>query len=224
MELARYIIVVAGGRGTRMGSDTPKQFLPLAGSIVLMHTLERMAAAEPQAQLILALPHNQQEEWKRLCEKYHYTRQHRIVDGGATRFETVSNALQYVPNNAIVAIHDGVRPLVSIGVIRQAFATAIEKGSAIPVVPVVDSLRHIDGETSHAVERSAYRAVQTPQAFNSTLLKAAYDTPYRNEFTDDASVYEAAGHHINLIDGNSENIKITIPQDIILAEYLLSHC
>ncbi len=223
MEQARYIIIVAGGRGTRMGSDLPKQFLPLAGSIVLMHTMERMVAAEPEAQLILALPHDQQEEWSKLCEQYHYTREHRVVDGGATRFDTVCNALRLVPNDVIVAIHDGVRPLVSIEVIRQAFATAMEKGSAIPVMPVVESLRHVEGENSHAVERSAYRAVQTPQVFNSTHLKAAYSTPYRSEFTDDASVYEAAGHSIHLIDGNSENIKITIPQDIVLAEYLLSH-
>lgn len=223
MEKSRYIIVVAGGRGTRMGSETPKQFLPLSGRIVLMHTLDRMAAAEQDATLILALPHDQQEEWQRLCYEYNYTRPHLLVDGGSTRFHTVSNALQLVPDNAIVAIHDGVRPLVSVKVIRQAFATAATTGAAIPVIPVVDSLRHIEGDTSHAVERSAYRAVQTPQVFDSTRLKAAYSLPYRSEFTDDASVYESAGHNITLIEGNSENIKITIPQDIILAEYLLSH-
>ena len=222
MNRKRYIIIVAGGRGTRMGGDTPKQFLPLAGRIVLMHTLDRMAAAEPQATLILALPHDQQEEWKRLCCQYNFTLAHHVVDGGETRFHTVSNALRLVPDNALVAIHDGVRPLVSIKVVREAFTTAGEQGSAIPVMPVVESLRQVYGNTSHAVERSVYRAVQTPQVFDSTHLKAAYAQPYRNEYTDDASVFEAAGHHITLIDGNSENIKITIRQDIVLAEYLLN--
>lgn len=223
MKQNKYIIIVAGGRGTRMGGDTPKQFLPLAGSIVLMHTLNRMSAAEPHATLILALPHDQQEEWKRLCKQYDYTQPHHIVDGGETRFHTVNNALQLVPDGAWVAIHDGVRPLVSIDVVRNAFVTAAKYGSAIPVMPVVESLRRIDQNNSYAVERSAYRAVQTPQVFDSTLLKAAYSLPYRSEFTDDASVYEAAGHRITLVDGNSENIKITIRQDIVLAEYLLSN-
>lgn len=220
--MRKYIIVVAGGRGTRMGGDTPKQFLPLAGSTVLMHTLERMAVAEPEAVLILALPHDQQEEWQRLCRVYNYTRPHAVTDGGDTRFRTVCNALALVPDNALVAIHDGVRPLVSVDVVRRAFATADTAGAAIPVMPVVESLRQVVGDASHAVERSAFRAVQTPQVFDSTLLKRAYDVPYRDEFTDDASVYEASGHSVCLIDGNRENIKITIPQDIALAEIILS--
>lgn len=222
MQKKKYIIVVAGGRGTRMGGDVPKQFLPIAGSTVLMHTLERMAAAEPEATLILALPHDQQAEWARLCKQYDYTRPHIVTDGGDTRFHTVSNALALVPNEALVAIHDGVRPLVSVDVVRQAFATAATMGSAIPVMPVVESLRQVEGSTSHAVERSAFRAVQTPQVFHSTLLKGAYSVPFRPDFTDDASVAEAAGHNITLIDGNRENIKITIPQDIALAEIILS--
>lgn len=224
MEKSRYIIVVAGGRGTRMGSDIPKQFLPLSNSVVLMHTLERMATAEPHATLILALPHDQQPEWRLLCDKYDYTRHHIVVDGGETRFHTVCNALRCVPENALVAIHDGVRPLVSVEVVQQAFRTAAVCGSAIPVMPVVESLRRVCDGMSQAVERSAFRAVQTPQVFDSTQLKAAYALPYRSEYTDDASVYEAAGHSVTLIDGNSENIKITIPQDIVLAEYLISNC
>ncbi len=217
-----YIIVVAGGRGTRMGGDIPKQFLPLAGSTVLMHTLERMATAMPQATLILALPQDQQEEWQRLCHTYNYTRPHRVVDGGESRFHTVSNALAYVPNGAVVAIHDGVRPLVSEEVVCNAFATARRHGSAIPTMPVVESLRMIKGNASQAVDRNLFRSVQTPQVFDSTLLKAAYATPYCSEFTDDASVYERAGHSVTLIEGNKENIKITIPQDIALAEIILS--
>ena len=218
----KYIIVVAGGRGTRMGGDVPKQFLPLAGKRVLMHTLERMAEAIPDAVLVLALPHDQQDEWKRLCNTYGYMRRHRVVDGGETRFHTVTNALALVPEGALVAIHDGVRPLVSVDVVREAFAVAERCGAAIPVMPVVESLRCVEGEHSRAVDRSAYRAVQTPQVFDATQLKAAYSKPYSPEFTDDASVYEAYGYSVTLIDGNRENIKITIPQDIALAEIILS--
>ncbi len=219
----KYIIVVAGGRGTRMGGDTPKQFLPLAGSTVLMLTLDRMAQAVPDAGLIVALPHDQQAEWKKLCKQYGYTRQHITVDGGETRFHSVRNALKLVPDNSLVAIHDGVRPLVSIAVVRQAFCTASSKGAAIPVMPVTESLRYTDDRhRSHAVERSRYRAVQTPQAFNAAMLKQAYAAPYRPEYTDDASVFEASGRAVTLIDGNRENIKITVPQDIALAEIILS--
>lgn len=222
MTTEKYIIVVAGGRGTRMGSDVPKQFLPLAGKTVLMHTLDRMALAEPQASLILALPHDQQAQWRALCEAYGYTRPHRLVDGGETRFHTVANALSLVPEGALVAIHDGVRPLVAVDVVQHAFEVASCDGAAIPVMPVVESLRRVEGEGSCAVERSLYRTVQTPQVFLSTALKRAYDVPYRKEFTDDASVYEASGLSVSLIEGNKENIKITIPQDIVLADYLLS--
>ncbi len=206
-----------------MGGDTPKQFLPLAGSTVLMLTLDRMAQAVPDAGLIVALPHDQQAEWKKLCKQYGYTRQHITVDGGETRFHSVRNALKLVPDNSLVAIHDGVRPLVSIAVVRQAFCTASSKGAAIPVMPVTESLRYTDDRhRSHAVERSRYRAVQTPQAFNAAMLKQAYAAPYRPEYTDDASVFEASGRAVTLIDGNRENIKITVPQDIALAEIILS--
>lgn len=222
MGMAEYIIVVAGGRGMRMGADVPKQFLPLAGSTVLMHTLDRMAHAMPQATLILALPHDQQAQWQALCTQYNYNRPHLLVDGGETRFHTVTNALALVPDGALVAIHDGVRPLVAIDVVQRAFAVAQSEGAAIPVMPIVESLRKVEGELSCAVERSDYRSVQTPQIFASTALKAAYNVSYRPEFTDDASVYEAAGGRITLIEGNKENIKITIRQDIVLAEYLLS--
>lgn len=222
MSAERYIIVVAGGRGMRMGGDLPKQFLPLGDSVVLMCTLDRMAEAVPDATLILALPHDQQPVWQELCHEYHYERPHTVVDGGETRFHTVSNALELVPDGALVAVHDGVRPLVSVEVVQQAFATAALSGSAIPVVPVVDSLRRVEGDVSQSVERSLYRAVQTPQVFDSTRLKRAYAQPYTERFTDDASVYEAVGYTVALIEGNRENIKLTVPQDIALANIILS--
>ena len=222
MSIDKYIIVVAGGRGLRMGGDLPKQFMPLGDRTVLMCTLDRMAEAVPEAKLILALPHDQQPVWQELCRAYRYERPVQVVDGGETRFHTVSNALALIPEGALVAVHDGVRPLVSVEVVQQAFATAALSGSAIPVIAVVDSLRRVEGDVSQAVERSLYRAVQTPQVFDSTRLKMAYTRPYNAQFTDDASVYEAAGYSVALIEGNRENIKLTVPQDIALAQIILS--
>lgn len=219
----KYIVIVAGGRGTRMGGGTPKQFLPLCHKPVLMHTIERMAAAEPQARLVVVLPADQCEEWHRLCREHGYNREHTVVEGGCDRFHSVLNALQLVPDGVLVAIHDGVRPLVSESVVRESFATAARYGAAIPVMPVTESLREVEPDNrSHAVERGRYRNVQTPQTFASTPLKRAYEAPCRPEFTDDASVYEAAGHEVTLIEGNRENIKITYRQDLALAAILLS--
>lgn len=219
----KYIVIVAGGRGSRMGSDIPKQFLTLCHKPILMHTIERLATAEPQARLIVVLPGNQCDEWHRLCQKHSFHLSHVVVEGGCDRFHSVLNALHHVPDGVLVAIHDGVRPLVSESVVREAFVTAERCGAAIPVMPVTESLREIcSDKLSHAVERSRFRCVQTPQTFASTLLKKAYELPYRPEFTDDASVYEAAGHEVTLIDGNRENIKITFRQDLLLAEILLS--
>ncbi len=221
--MEQYIIVVAGGRGTRMGGDTPKQFLPLAGSTVLMQTLDCMAVAMPDATLIVALPCDLHAEWRSLCRKYNYTRRHIVTEGGESRFHTVKNALAVVPDHALVGIHDGVRPLVSASVVQQAFATAQSMGCAIPVMPITESIRCVDENASYAVDRSRYKSVQTPQVFDSTLLKQAYDNAYRPDFTDDASVFEAAGNKIVLIEGNRDNIKITFPRDIFLAEFILSH-
>ena len=222
-SMDKYIVIVAGGRGTRIGGDIPKQFMPLCRKPVLMHTIERMAAAEPQARLIVVLPADQCEQWHRLCREHGYCREHLVVEGGCDRFHSVLNALHHVPDGVLVAIHDGVRPLVSGSVVRQAFATAARCGAAIPVAPVTESLREVEADgSSHAVERIRYRNVQTPQTFASTPLKRAYEAPCRPEFTDDASVFEAAGHEVTLIEGNRENIKITFRQDLALAEMLLS--
>lgn len=219
-----YAIIVAGGRGSRMGSELPKQFLPIGGKPVLMHTLEAFYNYNAQVQLILALPVDQQTYWAQLCSEHHFTIPHQVVDGGETRFHSVLHALSFVEGDGLVAVHDGVRPFVHPDTIDRCFASAFEHGAAIPVVDVVDSMRKVSGETSKAVSRADYRLVQTPQVFDITLLKNAYRQPYQPSFTDDASVVEAFGHDIALTAGNRENIKITTPFDLIIAEALLASC
>lgn len=219
-----YAIIVAGGRGSRMGSELPKQFLPIGGKPVLMHTLEAFYNYNAQVQLILALPVDQQTYWAQLCSEHHFTIPHQVVDGGETRFHSVLHALSFVEGDGLVAVHDGVRPFVHPDTIDRCFASAFEHGATIPVVDVVDSMREVSGETSKAVSRADYRLVQTPQVFDITLLKNAYRQPYQPSFTDDASVVEAFGHDIALTAGNRENIKITTPFDLIIAEALLASC
>ena len=219
-----YAIIVAGGRGSRMGSELPKQFLPIGGKPVLMHTLEAFYNYNAQVQLILVLPVDQQTYWAQLCSEHHFTIPHQVVDGGETRFHSVLHALSFVEGDGLVAVHDGVRPFVHPDTIDRCFASAFEHGAAIPVVDVVDSMCKVSGETSKTVSRADYRLVQTPQVFDITLLKNAYRQPYQPSFTDDASVVEAFGHDIALTAGNRENIKITTPFDLIIAEALLASC
>lgn len=219
-----YAIIVAGGRGSRMGSELPKQFLPIGGKPVLMHTLEAFYNYDAQVQLILALPADQQAYWAQLCTEHHFTIPHQVVNGGETRFHSVLQALALVEGEGLVAVHDGVRPFVHPDTIDRCFASAFEHGAAIPVVDVVDSIREVSDETSKAVPRANYRLVQTPQVFDIALLKDAYCQPYQPSFTDDASVVEAFGHNIALTVGNRENIKITTPFDLIIAEALLASC
>ena len=221
-------IIVAGGKGLRMGADLPKQFLPIGGRPVLMHTLEAFERAIPGIQLVLVLPADQQDFWRDLCEKHHFTLSHTIATGGETRFHSVKNGASVLCADAqrieIVAVHDGVRPFVSVDVIRRCFDAAREHGAAVPVVPVVETLRQISPPSSFTVDRSLFRLVQTPQTFQLPLLLKAYEQPYRDTFTDDASVVEALGHPITLIEGNRENIKITTPFDLTIAEALLAKC
>ncbi len=221
--MKRYAIIVAGGKGLRMGHDTPKQFLVVAGRPVLAHTLACFHRFDPEMDIILVLPAEQQAYWQELCQRYNISIPHRIASGGETRFHSVRNGLSLVDTDGIVAIHDGVRPLVSPEVIAQCFATAEEKGGAIPTLPSTDSLRQLlpDG-TSQAVNRAEFVAVQTPQTFQVKEIKLAYEQPYRDTFTDDASVYEAAGYSPMLVEGNRENLKITLPADLLLAEILLT--
>ncbi len=216
-----YVIIVAGGKGLRMGGDVPKQFQLLGYQPVLMHTLQRFADDCKDLQIILVLPQEQIEYWSDLGEKYHFGVEHWIVAGGETRFHSVQSGLAQIPDDAegVVAVHDGVRPLVSREVIEKCFEEARRKKAVVPVVPVVESLRHVsDG----AVPRADYRLVQTPQTFDIQLLKQAYRQPFSKDFTDDASVVEAFGHPITMVEGNRENIKLTTPFDLKIAEAIIN--
>ena len=218
-----YIIIVAGGKGLRMGSDIPKQFLPIGGKPVLMRTLERFREYSDDIQIILVLPEAQQEYWHQLCDEYHFDVEYTLANGGQTRFHSVQNGLAKVPDDAqgVVGVHDGVRPFPSIEVIKNCYKTARTAKAVIPVIPVVETVRHLDGDSSMTVPRDEYRLVQTPQTFDIQLLKAANKQPYNDGFTDDASVVEAFGHKITLVEGNRENIKITTPYDLKIAEVLI---
>lgn len=224
-----YIIIVAGGKGLRMGSDIPKQFLPIGGKPVLMRTLERFRAYSADLQIILVLPEAQQDYWQKLCEDYHFDVNYQLANGGQTRFHSVQNGLALVPDDAegVVGVHDGVRPFPSIEVIRNCYETARTAKAVIPVIPVVETVRQLfsngqqDLRTSKTVPRDEYRLVQTPQTFDIQLLKAANRQPYNDGFTDDASVVESYGHAITLVEGNRENIKITTPYDLKIAEVLI---
>ncbi len=228
--MSDFCIVVAGGRGLRMGADLPKQFLPIGGRPVLMHTLEAFKRALPDLQIVLVLPRDQQAFWHELCDEHAFTLPHSIADGGATRFHSVLSGLRSIAvmpsaatqdGEAVVAVHDGVRPFVTPEVIRQCFATARACGTAVPVVPVVETLRELQADGSVTRDRSRFRLVQTPQTFRLRLLMQAYEQPFTDAFTDDASVVEALGHPITLVEGNRENIKITTPFDLTIAESLL---
>jgi len=218
-----YVIIVAGGKGLRMGSDIPKQFLPIGGKPVLMRTMERFRDYSPALQIILVLPKLQQNYWIKLCQKHNFTVAYQLADGGETRFHSVQHGLALIPDIAegVVGVHDGVRPFPSIDVIKNCYETARTKKAVIPVIPVVETVRHLEGETSVTVPRNEYRLVQTPQCFDIQLLKAANRQPYNDGFTDDASVVEAFGFAITLVEGNRENIKITTPYDLKIAEVLI---
>ena len=228
-----YIIIVAGGKGLRMGSDIPKQFLPIGGKPVLMRTLERFREYSKDIQIILVLPESQQEYWHQLCDEYHFDVEYTLANGGQTRFHSVQNGLAKVPDDAqgVVGVHDGVRPFPSIEVIKNCYETARTTKAVIPVIPVVETVRQLidsdsqlsilNSQLSKTVPRDHYRLVQTPQTFDIQLLKAANRQPYNDGFTDDASVVEAFGHKITLVEGNRENIKITTPYDLKIAEVLI---
>lgn len=219
-----YAIIVAGGKGLRMGADIPKQFLEVGGKPILMHTIQRFADYDAKMQIILVLPHEQQDYWRQLCSQYGFTVPHIIVDGGDTRFQSCKNGIMAIPGDVtegVVGIHDGVRPFVSAEVIERCYETAREEYAAIPVMPVVDTLRFVDRHGGGKnVYRGDYRIVQTPQAFDLSLIRQAYAQPYSESFTDDASVVESLGCSVRMVEGNRENIKITTQFDLKVAQLL----
>ncbi len=219
----KYVIIVAGGRGLRMGSELPKQFLLLGGKPVLMHTIDAFYRYDADIQVVLVLPRDHQDYWKSLCSSYHFEIPHRIVDGGETRFHSVRNGLQVIGGTGLVGVHDGVRPFVSKEVIERCYLEAEQKQAVIPVVEVVETVRHLQGDESSTVPRNEYRLVQTPQVFSVPLLKKAYLQPYSPSFTDDASVVESFGEKVFLTEGNRENIKITTPFDLIIGKAWVEH-
>ena len=218
--MKKYIIIVAGGKGLRMGGDIPKQFLPVCGKPVLMRTLEAFHAYDASMCLILVLPVSQQAYWKQLCEEYQFELVHEIANGGDTRFHSVKNGLALVEEDGLVGVHDGVRPFVSQEVITRCYEEAVSLKAVIPVIGVVETVRHLIGEGSETVPRDQYKLVQTPQVFDVALLRRAYQQEYTDLFTDDASAVEALGEKVYLVEGNRENIKLTTPFDLKLAELL----
>ena len=214
------IIITAGGIGKRMGASIPKQFLLLSGRPILMRTLERLYEFSLEAQFIITLPEEWKEEWKRLCTKHHCEIKHEVISGGKERFNSVKNALDHCIGNTVM-IHDGVRPLVSKDCFKRAIESMKSHVASIPFLAISESMRKLDGTLNRAVNRDDFLIIQTPQCFHLKELKAAYDQNYSNQFTDDASVMEAAGHAIHLFEGNPENVKITQAKDIELAEFYL---
>lgn len=218
-----YVIITAGGSGVRMNSPLPKQFLELRGKPILLHSISVFLRYAPQINVILVLPQGQQEFWKGLCRKHNFFPTIDVVDGGPTRFHSVKNGLKKVPDNALVAIHDGVRPLVSLQTIQQAFHIAQRFGNAIPAIGINESVRQVEGAFSKIISRDKMRIIQTPQCFQAAKIKDAYNVNYMETFTDDASVLERIGERIYLTEGNRENIKITSPQDLFVADALMNY-
>jgi len=218
--LKKYALILAGGKGSRMGKKTPKQFLQLHGKAILIHTLERFIQAIPDLNFVLVLPKDQTDRWAKISHGTAF-QDTPIAFGGNERTDSVRSGLDLVPDGALVGIHDAVRPLVSIKSILSCYQTAEELGNAIPVTPLTDSIRLVEGKDSSALDRANFVAVQTPQCFHSEAIKKAYQD-LEGKFTDDASVMESSGAQINLVAGNVENIKITTPVDLVLAEQLLA--
>ncbi|MDR2383722.1 MAG: 2-C-methyl-D-erythritol 4-phosphate cytidylyltransferase [Prevotellaceae bacterium] len=218
----KTVIIVAGGRGKRMGHNTPKQFLKLDGVPIIVRTIMSFYNYDNQIKIILALPKDEIEKWEAIKSKTANIPPHIIVEGGNERFFSVKNSLAHVGKNEIVAVHDGVRPFASIETISRCFEKAEQSGAAVPVITMTESIRYFENEDkSVTVSREKYKIVQTPQVFKSDILIAAYEQPYVKDFTDDASVVEKSGYPVSSVEGNRENIKITTPMDMKVAKFLL---
>ncbi len=220
--MIKSAIIVAGGSGKRMGTEIPKQFLEIHGKPILLHTLEQFFNYDNQMKLILVLPEAQHSFWEELLVKHQPKIPYLLAKGGVERFNSVKNGLEFIDGEGLVAVHDGVRPLVTFETIHRCFSAAALYASAIPVIPVTESVRWSNKSQNHALNRSELFLVQTPQVFSVKLLKEAYKQPFDTTFTDDASVVEKLVQEIHLVEGNPENIKITRPMDLLMAKALLS--
>jgi 2-C-methyl-D-erythritol 4-phosphate cytidylyltransferase len=219
--MQKFAIIVAGGQGLRFGGNIPKQFLIFKELPLLMHSINAFNSYDSQCKILVCLPDEHLIFWKNLCVKYNFHIKHKIIAGGETRFHSVKNGLEAIASSeGLVAIHDGVRPLISVELISNLFKMAAENDSAIPCIPLIDSIRKIDNEGSSVIDRTTLRAIQTPQCFHLEKFKKAYQQTYKNEFTDDASVFESAGNKIHLAEGEKKNIKITTKDDLLIAECL----
>jgi 2-C-methyl-D-erythritol 4-phosphate cytidylyltransferase len=215
--MKKYVLIVAGGSGKRMKSGEPKQFMPLGGKPVLMLTMMQFYRYDPLLSFVLVLPQSHHDYWKQLCDDHGFGIPHLLVAGGETRFGSVRNGLSAIPEEGIVFIHDGVRPLVSLETLRRCEDMACKAGNAIPVIPVTESVRQLEGNLNFPVNRENFVLIQTPQTFRVSLIQKAYQQEYSPEFTDDATVVEKTGVAIRLVEGNRENIKITWPEDLLIA-------
>jgi 2-C-methyl-D-erythritol 4-phosphate cytidylyltransferase len=217
----RSTIIVAGGTGKRMGATVPKQFLLLKGRPLLCWTIEAFQRFDPAMSIVLVLPGDQIPVWGALCINFHFDVPHQVVAGGEERFHSVRNGLACVAHDGLVAVHDGVRPLLSADLIASCFAAADEHSAAIPVVPISSSVRELTAEGSEAIDRSRLRAVQTPQCFRAALLRRAFELPYDPAFTDEATLVERLGVEVHLVEGEEQNIKVTTPFDLKVAEAVM---
>ncbi len=202
-----------------MGCSMPKQFLEINNKPILLHTIQKMHQSLEDSEIILVLPKAEFKNWENICQKHKFNTSHKLVEGGNTRFESVKNGLKKIKESSVIAIHDGVRPLVNKNVVKQCMLIAKDKGSAVPVIKVDDSLRKKTLNGSISVNRNEFLIVQTPQCFKSEIILKAYQQDFNNKFTDDASVVEDLGLEIQLVKGNKENIKITTPEDLKKAKF-----
>jgi len=216
--MKKYVIITASGKGLRMNSDIPKQFIEIAGKPIIMHTIEKFYNYNKQINIIVTLNSQMLDYWNELIKKYKFKISHKIVIGGKTRFHSIKNAITKIEENSITAVHDAVRPLVSLNTIVRCFKKAEECGNAVPFININESIREINGTLNKIAIRDNFVLIQTPQVFMSDILIKAYKQEFSENFTDDASVAENIGQNINLIEGNYENIKITKPLDLKIAE------
>ncbi|MCC6287525.1 MAG: 2-C-methyl-D-erythritol 4-phosphate cytidylyltransferase [Chitinophagaceae bacterium] len=219
--MKKYAVLVAGGSGTRMGGVVPKQFLELAGKPVLLHSIEKFLSAFYDIEIILVIHPSFIEQAKALIQHLAAASKISVIPGGETRFHSVKNGLKQVKDESVIFVHDAVRCMVSEALIHCCYEQALAKGSAIPAVSITDSVRILYGNTTKVIDRNLLKAIQTPQTFRSEIILPAFEQEYNDAFTDEATVVEAAGHEVFLIEGEKENIKITVPSDLIIAEHLL---